>query len=105
MYGSAWNSGMTSTAGGLRLPRQRIRPQLEMQHLAGGALAGFSVERRARREGGPQPFAFPARVGIVDAAVHPFRVEPERIGNAQHDPLPVLVDQQPFRTVAGVDRG
>ena len=72
--------------------------------LARRALAGLHVERRARADGRPQPLALPARLGIVDPAVHPFRVEAGRIRHAEHDPLAVLQRQQALGRVAGVDR-
>ena len=50
----------------------------------------------------PLPFQ-PVR-RIVDAAIHPLRVVPGRIGHAEHDPLAVLQGQQALGGVARVDR-
>src|SRR5262245_34821495 len=45
--------------------RQRIGPQLELDHLAGRALAAFDVIRRATRIGRPQASAFQPTVGSI----------------------------------------
>src|SRR5205085_10121630 len=59
-----------------------IGPQLEAHHLRPRSLPAFHVERRARRDGGPQAATFPALLRIVDAPVEPFGVVAERIGHA-----------------------
>src|SRR5947207_7004961 len=84
--------------------RERIGSQLKVQDLARGALTAFHVKWRARAHCRPQPPPFPAAFRIVDPAVHPLRIKPHGIGDAQHDPFPVLQDDQPFRSIAGVDR-
>src|SRR3712207_1310577 len=86
------------------LPRQRIRPELDLVHLAGGSLPPFHVEGRAGADGGPEATPLPARLRVVDAAVQPLGVEPRRVGDAQDDPLPVLEGEEPLGLVAGVDR-
>ena len=53
---------------------------------------------------GPHAAALPSAFRIVDAPVHPLRVEAERVRHAHHDPLAVLEREQSFRQVAGVDR-
>src|SRR5262245_30274870 len=63
-------------------PRQRIRPDLELHHLRQRALAALEMERRALAVGRPDAAALPARVRIVDASVHAFGVEAERIRHA-----------------------
>src|SRR6266513_3249346 len=95
---------MHRASRGLGLSREWIGPQLEVQHLARGALTTFHVEWRARAHRRPQPPPFPAAFRIVYPAVHPLRVEPHGIGDAQHYPFPVLQDEQHFRSIAGVDR-
>src|SRR5215468_425225 len=62
------------------------------------------MERRARAHGRPKPAALPTGVRIVDATVHPLRVEAEWIRNAEDDPLAVLEREQGLGRVAGVDR-
>src|SRR5688572_1286468 len=76
--------------GSFFLLRQRIGAHLELHHLARRALPGLHMEGRARADRRPQPFAFPPARRIVDAAVHPFRVEPEWVRDAHHHPVPVL---------------
>src|SRR5688500_8792708 len=83
--------------------RQRVRPQLELEHLARGALAALHVERRARADGGPEAASLPAAVGIVNSPVQPLGVEPSRVWNAKHDPFPVLPREQTFGRVSGID--
>src|SRR3990170_7067727 len=83
---------------------QRIRPHLELDHLARGALAALHVERRTRAHGRPQTTALPATVGIVNPSVQPLGEEAEWVGYAQHDPFAVLQHEQSLRPVAGIDR-
>src|SRR5262245_20633796 len=58
---------------------QWIRPHLEMHHLACRAFPRLHVEGRTRTDRRPDAAAFPARVRIIDAAVHPLRVKAHRI--------------------------
>src|SRR5262245_15205944 len=51
---------------------QRIRTKLEMQNFARGALSAFHVERSACGVRGPETFAFPPSVRIVDTSVEPL---------------------------------
>src|SRR5260370_33070144 len=50
-------------------PRQRIRPHLEMHHLGRVLLAALDAEPGAVAGVRPHAAAFPAGVGVVDAAV------------------------------------
>src|SRR5262245_64016360 len=88
----ARSPGTTDTAV-RSLPRQRIRPDLELHHLRQRALAALDVERGALAVGGPDAAAFPARVRIVDAPVHALGIEAERVGHAHTDPLGIDEDQ------------
>ena len=67
------------------------------------SFSGLAVERRAGAPGGPDSFAFPAGLRIVDAAVHPFGEEAQRIGHAQDHELPVHQRDQRIGGVAGDD--
>src|SRR5262249_36161749 len=84
--------------------RQRIRPHLDMNRARFRALAAFHQPRRAVAARTPEPAAFPARARIVDAPVEALGKETERIGNAQHDHLPVLEADGAFGEVGGGDR-
>src|SRR5882672_7342776 len=84
------------------LPRQRIRPDLELHHLRQRTLAALEVERRALAVGRPDAAAFPAGVGIVDATVHALGIEAERVGHAHVDPL--AVDEREDRLVGVAGR-
>src|SRR5581483_939553 len=53
------------------------------------SLSPFDQPRRAIAVRRPQAAPFPAGARIVDAAVEPFRVEPERIRHAKDDHLAV----------------
>src|SRR5215467_8625062 len=75
-------------------PCQRVRTNLELDHLGLGSLAGFAMERRAVAVGRPHAAALPARVRIVDAAVHPLGEEAERIWHPHVDPLAVHIRHQ-----------
>src|SRR5687768_4073868 len=86
------------------LLRQRIRPELEPDRLAGGPLPALHVEGGAGADGGPETAPLPAGLRVVDPAVQPLGVEPQRVGDAQDDPLSVLEDQEPLGLVPGVDR-
>ena len=52
--------------------RQRIRTHLDLEHPRALALAGFAVEGRAGAPGGPDAFAFPAGLRVVDAAIEAY---------------------------------
>src|SRR5262245_11334524 len=82
--------GDLTKCGDLVSPRsmgQRIRPQLKLVDLARCPFSSFHVVRGSRAERCPEPSPLPAGLGIVDAAVEPLYVEPERIRHARHDPL------------------
>src|SRR5438309_2982496 len=72
------------------LPRERVGAQLELEHLARGPLSSFHVKRCARAHGRPQLPALPARVGIVDPAVHPLRSE-EHTSELSHSSISYAV--------------
>src|SRR5918999_233562 len=74
----------------LPLPRQRIRPELEPVRLARGPFPPLHVEGGAGADRVPETTPLPAGVRVVDPAVQPLGVEPHRVRDAQHDPLPVL---------------
>src|SRR5687768_11882748 len=82
----------TTRANGPASPRERVGSKLELHHLARRPLAPLHVERRAGADGGPETTALPSAVGIVDAAVQPFRVVAQRVGDAEDDPFAVLQD-------------
>src|SRR5262245_14841761 len=84
------------------LPRQRIRPDLELHHLRQRALAALEMKRSALAVSRPDAAPFPAGVGIVDASVHALRIKPERVGHAHVHPL--AVNQREDRLV-GVSGG
>src|SRR6266704_6640249 len=63
--------------------RQGIRTNLNLVHLGPVLSAAFVVEHGARARHRPQAFAFPAGVGVVDAAVHELGVEAQRIRHTQ----------------------
>src|SRR5881296_3222028 len=102
---------MTTTAAAIvasnrfmRSLRERIWAKLELHDLARRPLATLDVERRPGAVGRPQPFALPASVRIIDAAVHPLGVEAHRIGNAQVHEMAVHEGEQRLAGVAGGDR-
>src|SRR5687768_18235992 len=74
--------------------RQGIGPDLHLVNLTRRSLARFHVKWRTRADGGPQAASLPARLRIIDAAVHPLCIEAERIGHANHDPLAVFEREQ-----------
>src|SRR5262245_65009383 len=62
------------------------------------------MERSAGADGSPQPTTFPACRWIVDAAIHPLRVEADGIRNSEHYPLTILKCKQRLRGISGIDR-
>ncbi len=78
-----------TSAALLRSIRERVWPDLEMQHFTGGSFTSLAVEWRAGAPSGPEAFSFPAGFGIVEAAVHAFGEESERIGDAQDNEFSV----------------
>src|SRR5262249_35501059 len=64
------------------------------------ALAALHQPRCAIAAGRPEPPALPACVRVVDATVEPLGVEPQRVGDAQHDHLAVLQRDQSIVEVA-----
>src|SRR4029434_775823 len=73
----------------IRSLREWIRTKLELYDFGLRPFATFHMEWRAGAGGRPEPFALPAGLGIVDAAVHPLSVEPQRIGHTESNKLPV----------------
>src|SRR5437667_1793692 len=90
-------------AGTRSSSRQWIGPKLKLHHLARRAFAAFHVKGGARADARPEPASFPADVRIVDPAVHPLRIEAERVWDAKNHPFAVLQEQQPLGFVARVD--
>src|ERR1700756_1766494 len=86
------------------LVRQRIRPQLHLEHLGIGVLAALAVEVRPRARGGPEAAALPAGGGIVDPAVDILGEEAERIRHTEGHELAIDQSQQRFATIGGSDR-
>ena len=82
---------------------QRVGSQLEFYDFARRTFPTFEVEGRPGTVGRPETLSLPAGVGVINPAVHPLGVEPERIGNPENDPFPILQGEQPFRPVARVD--
>src|SRR3990170_984690 len=82
-------------------PRQWIGTELELHDLARRALAAFHVEGRSRAHRRPEPAALPAGGGIVNSTVQPFGEEPQRVGDAQDDPLSLPQQQESFRPPSG----
>jgi hypothetical protein len=72
------------------LLREGVGAKLEVHGHRLHALAALDQPWRAIADAGPQPSAFPAGVGIIDAPVEPLGVEPERVGHPQRDHLAVL---------------
>ena len=60
--------------------RQRVRAELEVQHLAGGSFAALDLEGRSRSVGGSEPLALPSSFRIVDAAFHSLCEKTDGIG-------------------------
>ena len=58
----------------LAVAPRRIGTQLEFYDLGQSPLAALDVERRSVAEGRPQSLALPARMWIIDAPIHAFRV-------------------------------
>src|SRR6516162_637434 len=73
-----------------RSVRQRIGPHLNVYGARLCALAAFLQPRRAVAVRAPQPAALPAGVRVIDSAVQALGKEAQRIGDAQHDHLPIL---------------
>src|SRR5258708_17043176 len=83
---------------------QRIRTNLELDHLGPVSLAGFAMERRAVSVSRPDAAALPAPIRIVDTAVHPLGKEAERIRHPHIDPLAVHPRHQRLVGIAGSHR-
>ena len=60
--------------------RQRVRAELEVQHLAGGSFAALDVEGRSGCIGGQESPALPSGLRIVDAAVYSLCEKADGIG-------------------------
>src|SRR5260370_14863312 len=67
----------------VRSVRERIGTKLELYSLACHALAAFHVPACAGRIRGPEPFAFPASLRIIDSAIQALGEEAHRIRHAE----------------------
>src|SRR5206468_5493875 len=92
------------SVGAGSLARERVRTQLELHDLARRPLAAFHVEGCARTDGRPQAAPLPAGIRVVDASVHPLRVEAERVRYPQIDEVAVHEREQRLVAVARRDR-
>src|SRR5690348_18350517 len=84
--------------------RERIGPNLEMNHFGHCSLAGLAVEWRARSPRRPNAFSFPTRIRIIDAAVHSLREKAKRIRYTHNHKFPVDQRNQRVRRIACDDR-
>src|SRR5215467_7595481 len=66
---------------------ERIRPDLELDDLPLRALAAFDVPDEVRAVVRVERAALPSCARVVDAPVHPARIEAERVRNAQFGPV------------------
>src|SRR5215471_5017263 len=87
-----------------RSVRQWVRPHLNVYGARLGALAAFLQPRRAVPVRTPQPAALPAGIRVIDAPVQTLGKEAQRVGDAQHDHLPVLERGEAVIEVGGRDR-
>src|SRR5437667_1959870 len=96
---------LTSFSGSGRCAsrRERIGTKLELHDLARRSLAALDMEGRSGAVGRPQSLALPASIRIVDAPIHPLRVEAHGIRDAKGDELPVHEGQQRLVGVTGGD--
>src|SRR5437762_5384619 len=88
------------------LPRERIRPNLEVHDLAFGPLAPFHVPDEVRAVVRPESAALPPGVRIVDASVHAARIEAKGVRHAQRRPFSRLgiEGEQRIRVRSGGER-
>src|SRR6266850_5196286 len=86
--------------------RQWIWPELELYDLRLVLCSAFVMKHGSRGPGGPQSFAFPAGLRIVDSSIHTLRKESVRIRNAEDSELPAVRIQREQRIgiVPGCDR-
>src|SRR6185436_8901035 len=82
-------AGTTGSAFREFLPRQRIRPQLDLDRLRPVLLAALEVEVHPRARSRPQPSSLPPGFLVVDPAVDVLREEPRRIRQPQDHELAV----------------
>src|SRR5262249_5214475 len=82
--------------------RERVRPDLELEHLRLSVDPALAVEVGASARGGPQASALPTAVWIVDTAVGVLGEEAHRIRNPQGHELAVDDGGERF---AAVGRG
>ena len=54
--------------------------------------------------GRPDATSLPAAIWIVDAAIHPFGIEAEGVGDAEIDPVPADEREERLVGIAGRDR-
>src|SRR4029453_16177181 len=72
-----------------RSSRQRVRANLNLIHLGPRRSAPLVVEHRSCAGGGPYRASLPARLWIVDAAIHILAEEAHGIGNVDGHELAV----------------
>ena len=82
-----------------RSTRERVWPDLQLEHLRLSVDAAFAMEVGAGAGGGPQASALPAAVRIVDAAVGILCEEAHRIRNPQGNELAVNDSGERFAAV------
>src|SRR5262249_16300693 len=86
----------------VRSMRERIGPHLEVHGHGLHTLAAFLEPRRAVAARGPEAAAFPAGVGIVDAAIEALGVETGWIRHLEDHHLAVLeCDKTVFKVWGG----
>src|ERR1700684_4542152 len=95
---------MYHSTADLKLVCQRVWSNLEVDYFGVGPFSGFTMEGGACTPGGPHSFALPSGLGVVEAPIHSFGVEPQGIGHAQYGELAVDQGDQRIRRVAGDDR-
>src|SRR5438128_12395031 len=83
--------------------RQRIWPELEFYDFGLVLCAAFVMKHCSRSRCGPQSFAFPAGLRIVDPSIHAFRKESVRVPNAEAGELTAVRGQpeQRIRSASG----
>src|SRR5262249_8736993 len=97
-------SGPSPTQERDRSMRERIGPNLEVHRHRHHALAAFLEPGDAVAARSPQAAAFPASVGVGDAAVAALGVEAGRIRHLEEDHLAVLEGDETILEVGGGHR-
>src|SRR5262249_37347754 len=84
--------------------RERVGPHLDVYGARLGALSAFLTPWRAVAVRAPQAAALPAGIRVIDASVQALGKEAQRVGDAQHDHLPVLECSESVIEVGRRDR-